>query len=677
MENLENKILHTFLENLTYLEKHDKELHDRVVHFSNMIQNGEYKERYHLEYIQEDNKFDIYDECTGRFLYNKKPKEFIENAVKESNLDKKSTIDLLMPESYNQRREPYVDLTKNELSITTTMCMKDIFDYIKIFKKSTAYKHKEFKYFEKFMFIGTLLGTHIQAIINKLNLNFALIYEYDLEIFRLSLFTTNYAELSKNTHFLFSVMENKKDIEKTIKNYFNYAFRSNFMIKYYCSNYNINDFFERILAVSSTVTPFSFTYWKILHTLLEPSLQSMVKYPTLDTSKNTNILSTQQVLILAAGPSLSKNIEWVKENQDNFFIIAIGAAVNKLIKNGIHINLITNVDGDRLIKNQFPDDIRDKIKDITFITTPATNKQVLNMFEEESIVLLESMTGLKKTSYLVPGYSVGEIALNTAFILGAEDIYLLGSDLALDQETGSSHADGHQHNKVRELTDDAKEHNSFMKTGNYSMASSTLLVKGNFQDKVVTTAVFEKSISAYEVILKSKKLKNPKANVYNLNNGAYFEGAQPLKIEDINLKNINIINNKEFANSLKRHTYLGFTEEEKEEFKKSVESVDILIEHLKELQKVEVNTYEDFNTQRNNILTYFKRDFRQFSRFFLDRLFINYIFMTEPYLGYQLNDKELEDEANYIIQVKEVWCNHILNLTKKYKDIVEPIYAKL
>ncbi len=675
MDNIQNIAVQTYLENLKFLESHDRLLYDRILSLSNMIEQGEYKERYHLEYIKDDKEFDIYDSRTDTYIYNKNPNEFIKKATKESNFDKKSTIDLLTPETYNPKCQPYVDPLDNELRQTTAMCMKDIFDYIMIFKKSTLYKQKKFKYFEKFMFVGTLLGTHIKPIVDKLKIRFILVYEHNIEIFRLSLFTANYAELFKNTNIIFSIMEDKTDVEKSIEKIFHYAFRSNFMLKYYCTNYNIHDFFERTLSVSLKKSPFSFTYWRMIESMLKPSLTTMLKFPTLDTSKVTNILNNQPTLILSAGPSFGKNIEWVKANQHKFFIIAVGAVVKKLIDEDIKIDLITSVDADRLIKNQFPDDIRENIKNIPFIASPNTHKTVLAMFEDKSIILLESMAAYKLTSFLVPGYTVGEVTLNTAYTLGAKEIYLLGSDLAFDQDTGNSHSEGHQHHKTETLSEESKEHNAFMKTDGFSQSHSTILVKGNFKDTVVTRAKFEMSIGAYEIILKRINAESPQSRTYNLNDGAYFHGAEPTRIKDINLVNsTNIIKKEEFINSLQEYLYVGFTNEEKDNFKDSVKFTDTIIKKVEELKKVKVKSYNEFNSQRNDILEYIKNDSKEYSRFYLDKMFINYILMTESYIGYQFNDKELKNEANLIKKVKKVWCEHMLVIAKNYNELVKPIY---
>ncbi|MEA2049980.1 MAG: 6-hydroxymethylpterin diphosphokinase MptE-like protein [Campylobacterota bacterium] len=675
MENIQNRALETFLENLKFLEKNNKVLYDRINALSNAIETNEYKERYHLEYIKEDEEFDIYDTVTTSYVYNRKPNEFIKKAVLESNFDKKSTLDLLLPKMYNQNKPPYIDDTQNQLTRTTNLCASEVFDYIKLFQKSTVYKGKKFKYFEKFVFAGVLLGTHIEKIVDKLNLGFIFLYEYNIEIFRLSLFTTNYNKLSKKSHIYLSVMEDKEQLENTIHNFFHYAFRSNYLVKYYCTNYNINDFFDRVLSVTSQKTPFAYTHWKMLISMLEPSIKHMLKYPTLQTNNPTDILSTQSVLILAAGPSFGKNIEWIKKNQNKFFIIAIGAVVKRLIDEDIKIDMITNVDGDEILKGQFPDEIKDEIKDIPFLAAPNTYDKIIEMFDEQNVILYEAMSGYKHNSFLVQGYSVGEVTLNLAHVLGAREIYLLGSDLALDQETGRSHADGHDNLSAVDITDTKKEHNSAMKTGNYTLSKSTLLAKGNFTDTVVTNVIFEKSIIAYAVVLKRIHDDSPQTKVYNLNDGAYFDGAIPLHIEDVVVsENQSVVTKKRLFDELQEYLSIGFTDAEKLDFKGSVEYIDNLIVFIKELQKLKVKSYMEFNTQRDEILVYVKKDFKKYERFYLDRMFINYIFMTEPYIGYQFNDKELKNEANYIKKVKKIWCSHMLELAYKYKDIVKEIY---
>lgn len=77
MENIQEKALNTYLVNLEYLKETDQDLHNRVVSLSDVIENNQYKERYHLEYIKEDQEFDIFDDLEQGYIYGRKPKDFI------------------------------------------------------------------------------------------------------------------------------------------------------------------------------------------------------------------------------------------------------------------------------------------------------------------------------------------------------------------------------------------------------------------------------------------------------------------------------------------------------------------------------------------------------------------------------------------------------------------------
>lgn len=673
MEELQNKAINTYLQNLEYLKKTNEPLYTKVSSLSFSIDNGEYKERYHLEYIPEDKEFDIYDEVTQTYVYNKNPKKFIKEAIQNSNFDKLNSIDLLNPTIYNTKQPYYIDPKDNILTKSTKMYHNDIFEFIQIFRKSTVYKKKKFKYFEKFIFVGSLLGTHIEPIVKKLNLKFTLIYEYNLEIFRLSLFTTNYAKLAQTTNILLCVSNEKETVEEILRQFFNYAIRSNYMIKYYCTNYNIHDYFDRILSVSSQRNPLTFSYPKMFEGFLKPTFTNIIEYPILNTIKHYNLLKDKPVLMIAAGPSFGKNIQWLKQNHKKFFTVAIGAAVKKLCDENIFPDLITNADGDEIIENQFPNEIRDKIANIPFLTSTATSQNVLEVFNKENILMWEIMGAFKQNSTTVNGYSVGEVTLSVLGILGANSIFLLGTDLALDQDTGATHIDEHQHSTKHEISEEKKELNSFMKDEAYNVASTTQTIKGNLRDRVITTTVMEKSVLAYNKNIRTMKSIDSNLSIYNLSDGAYFDNTIPTHIEEIKIpsKN-NDITKDYFVNYLKEYSEVGFNDIEKNELINSLNVIDKIIDETKQIQKLKFKNYTQFVDARLPILNLINNDLKNFRRFYIDRIYLTYFVTMEPYLGFQFNEK-LDNEANYVKKVKKVWCDQILKMAYQYKELVNNV----
>ena len=675
MQDIQNKAIKTYLENIEFLKYNHQSLYERVSMLSTAIDNNQYKERYHLEYIKEDQEFDIFDSSNETYLYNRNPKKFIGDAVSNSNLDKVNSIDLLKPEIYNIKEPFNVDVQSTIQFKTLAKAQNDVFDFIKIFKKSTVYKNKAFKYLEKFIFIGTLLGTHIEPILNKLKLDFLLIYEYNLEIFRLSLFRTNYAKLSKNRKFLFSIMDETNVLDFQLKNFFNYAIRSNYMVKFYCTNYNIHDFFDRMLIVNGHQNPFGYNYWKVIDMLLEPSLSKMSSYPTLKTKKIYSLFKDTPVLILSAGPSFGKNLEWIKKNKSKFVIVAIGAVVTKLIDKDIIPDLIISVDADSLILNQFPDTISKKIDKIPFLASAATYNKVVERFNKENVILYEAMSAFKDNSEYLYGYSVGEVALKLTTILGAKEIYILGADLALDQTTGQTHEDTHIHNKKHEISDRKKEVNSFIDDGGYNMSTSTLPVKGNFRDKVITTIIYEKSIIAYNQIINEIINKHKDINIYNLNDGAYLKGSIPTKIEDINVNSSNKVNSKNIINQLNENSEVGFSQIDIKKYTNSIQELDTFIQMLEKLKGMKLKTYDNFNNQRGVILQFIQKNLSKYSLFFLDKIFITYFQTMEAYLGFQFNEN-LPNETSLIKKTNKVWTNHMIIIAEKFRAILLDVIKK-
>ena len=65
---LQNALTTTFLANLAFLSEYDNELYHRVDELSRMIERGEYKEKYALEFNMNDGDFDIYDILNDKYL---------------------------------------------------------------------------------------------------------------------------------------------------------------------------------------------------------------------------------------------------------------------------------------------------------------------------------------------------------------------------------------------------------------------------------------------------------------------------------------------------------------------------------------------------------------------------------------------------------------------------------
>ncbi len=661
LNQLQTNAIETFNLNLKFLKKYDINLFNRITNLSYFIELGEYKERYTLEYIQEEQDFDILDIANSSYIYNKKPKQFINKAIKNINFDKSNSIMLLKDKYYNCTSKINIPLDYDPAYSGEPYLKNNMYDYTTIFNQSTLNKDKKFKYITKFIYIGTLLGTHISPIQKKIKSAVNLILEANLEIFRLSLFVTNYSELAKNSHLIFSIMDEKDELFKKLQDYSDYYFHSNYMIKYYSSNYNTKDYFDRIIEFNLDDDPYSYPYPLMLKALLNNSIKNMKKYHTIDTIKDHTILNNQKVILVAAGPSLDKDILFLKENQNNFFIVAIGSVVTKLLKNDITPDIIINAEAKKITIEQFPNELKESFYDIPFLTAHSTNETILSQFNPNNIFLYEVLSHIKETSSYVIGASVTVQALHLLYILGAKEIYLLGVDLAYDPDTGASHM-----NDYEKITIDiVNQKNSFMETNSYSR-STTLNIKGNFRETVVTDILFQRSINGINQLTNHYLSQGKTTKIYNLSDGAYFEHTIPTKTEDVNLQ---VLKKIDINHYLYNNSSKGFNTEEKEKINDSIKFIDKILLELKKIESLKVKKYHEFLLQREPLFLIIFQESIKYKDFFLNRLLSNYVIISEPYLEYNFN-QEIKNEENLLKKIKKIWLSHIKIICIEYKKLV-------
>lgn len=640
MENIRDLIIKNYTNNLNYLKDNDLKLYKRVVNLSSLIENNSYKVRYELEYIEDDKQFDIYDNQEKIYLYNKEASKLVKNIIDNTKLDKSNSIFLLNNKYYNHNTkvELYKEFTNYD-SIDPYI-YNDMFKYNKIFNAYRLDENKKFRYITKFIFSGIYLGTHIKDIVDNLNIKTLLLFEKELEIFRLSLFVTDYSQIANNRNIIFSIDNKKEDLISKIDIFYSKSFHGNYMLKY-CSINNRSDELNSVISFYSSKSPYYFTYPLVFKAVLPQSIKNINIYPTLNTIKQYKILEKSKVIIIGAGPSLDKNIKWLKENKNNFFIICVSTALNILIENNIKPNLLIVGDIKSLAISEKSKYTLDKIQDIPFLTYTATHKNVLNKFNKENIYLFEVMSHIKDTSLHIQGGSVGGQALYLASILGAKNIYLLGLDMSLDPLTNSTHIKSH---------------------GNYEQIDKEnhIIIKGNLRDTVATIPEFQKYLSAVNKIV----LQYPNINIYNLSDGAYINNSIPTKVEDLTLEENSI--KVDINKAISINSTIGFSNNEINYIKDSINFVDILIKKVKKIKKLKVKTYKDFLILRGEFLSYLSNEGQKYDRLMLGYMFNNYIMISEPYLEYNFNDKNLENEEIKIKKVKKVWCKQITKLCLEY-----------
>ena len=665
---LQNALTTTFLANLAFLSEYDNELYQRVDELSRMIESGAYKEKYALEFNMQDGDFDIYDIVHDKYLYNKSPKKFNDNLVRKSEQYEGNYI-LNLPEHFSpiHKNVSIIDKTNRfdfeHMPQFNTLSVNNAWEYVNAIGDYINNKKKRLKTIKKFIFLGTLLGRHIPRIAKKVNANMYLVLEKNLEIFRLSLFTVDYTVLAEK-YVVFSIMDNVIDTETKISGFLKKNYLENYLIKFSTTKINIEEYIDNILNGLHILNPVAYDYNRMLYVHFNRAtkyIKDGYKFLLFNkTKKSLNLLKNIPVLYIAAGPSLDDNIEWIKKNHNNFFIVTIGAAYKKLLLNNIHIDVISTLDQDfkALNEKQFDDESVEKISKNTIIfASNMTNENILKKFNRNNLFLYEVFSKLHKENIVFQGFSVGEITLNILLDLNIKELYLVGLDLALNQETGESHAKD-SNSATTKLNLDAE-----INRDTYSARESLIKVKGNHKEYVYTTPMFFSSIKSLE---EKVKIKSEDVVIYNLStNGAFFNGVIPAKQEDINFNELKKI---KFGYDLflKELNYYSSTEislKSKEILKNEIEFIEKnIIEIIDKIKNKKYNNFEELLVDEYSILT--TLDINKYD--FLYQILVNYFQISAPYLLYHFNDIKIKDESKKVKKIQEISIRQIISIIEDY-----------
>lgn len=662
---LQNALTTTFLANLVFLSEYDNELYQKVEALSQLIQEGKYEERYVLDFIEKDGDFDIYDQKNKVYLYDKNPKKINNALVKRVEFDDKNTIKTVEEAFLRQYTKFYdKEYLKEEISdYAGQFLLYDINAYNKVLHNKRKDEKIRYKKMEKFVFFGTLLGRHIPRIAQKMNSYVYMVFEKNLEIFRLSLFTVDYTILAKRGGVVFSIMDD--DYESKISKFLEHDFMNNCIIKF-SSTYNntkeyTSDFLYKVLANRST----TFDYNRILYNVFKKnSLQWNNKYPKLvlkDIKNHFDYFEDKPVLFVAAGPSLGDNLAWIKENQNKFIIATVGAAYKTLLKNNIKIDFIFTLDASYKVlkEKQFSNEDVALLSDEIIFASTITDQRILDSFNNKQVFLYETMKCFHIDNFDIPAFSIGELAMGLLINMNVKELYLIGLDMALNQKTGDSHSISGTSSSVKHNLDD--EDKIIGNTQYVGLKSGLTKVKGNIDDEVYTTGVFKNSIYMISIILDNLA---EDIKIYNISNhGAYFKNTIPLKIEDINIEKLNniVFNKEDFKTNLTKYSNIYLQGESREK----------ISDEIKYLEKFIKNDFEDFlKDDSNNFETFMKANmdfFENLMRYNTYKhtiIFANYFDITLNHLSFYFNRRKIKDEDKKIKQVRTI-------MQEKLKELLE------
>ena len=375
---------------------------------------------------------------------------------------------------------------------------------------------------------GFGLGYLVEALLAQINEKIPMfIIEPDHELFYSAMKSRDLSMLINSPQVFIMVGDSEDDVQLQFTHFFNAA-RFNQITSIGLSGHQTvyAEFFSKIKRIGWETVNVQLlnlvTGIKLGPDMMTNSILNLVDYythPGVNAlfDKFTNV----PAIIVAAGPSLNKNIHRLKEAKGKAVIIAVGTAVKALRKWDLEPDFIVTIDPHilnyehlkgvdtsqvcMLVDLQVNHNI---LKDHQGPLFVANNTSVRKWFDDE----------IENKGYMDSGGSVANSAFAMAYYMGADPIVLVGQDLAYGPD-GHSHAAGTNYQDV--VAEFAEE--DFKK-------ADFLKIKANDGGEVVTSSNFYQFLHFFEYWIK----KFPERNYINATEGgAYIEGTKITTLQKV------------------------------------------------------------------------------------------------------------------------------------------------
>lgn len=226
-------------------------------------------------------------------------------------------------------------------------------------------------------------------------------------------------------------------------------------------------------------------------------------------------------IIVSSGPSLNKNIEILKQYQNNAVIIASGSAQGACIKHGVVPDFLTIVDPlplmHTVLENAYHSDTTLLMLEEGYHEIVSQNPGEVFFFKQSHYDVLEEYKDLlPETDKMNCSMSVATTAFDVALKIGAEPIIFVGQDLS--------------------FTDDDVRYAEGCETPNVGADFRNLeeekyqYVPGYYGGQVRTVPVFAATLDYFQSRL---KLIKDRIIINATEGGAYMQGATHMPLQEV------------------------------------------------------------------------------------------------------------------------------------------------
>jgi hypothetical protein len=383
---------------------------------------------------------------------------------------------------------------------------------------------------------GIATAQQIEQLIDIVDIKTLIVVDEDYTMLKASMHIVNWEKIiryfSQPGYTIdFKIGKNKQNLSIDILDeIFKYYLYSSYYIPYFVTYDNL--FFKDILKIINENYMQIFAGWgfyddEILS--LKHTIDNIkAKIPILKNIENKDIYNKAEVFIVASGPSVDKDIEYIKKYKDKVLILSCGTALKIFEKHNIVPDYHFEIERTQVTYTQIYDNIsKEFLEKVKFIGLNVLQKNVFELFKDSKMFFRDNDTGSSLLDNNIFQFqncnpTVVNAVLSFVSTLGFGNIYLFGADM------------GYKDEKVHHSKDTI-----YQKKGTkcYRWKPDTIQqkLKANFNDNdIYTTAIFSWCKKRAEDCMLQN---NSKIKYYNCSDGAYLMGAEPLRAKDIILNN--------------------------------------------------------------------------------------------------------------------------------------------
>ncbi len=286
---------------------------------------------------------------------------------------------------------------------------------------------------------GFGLGYHIRTLMERLTGEaFIIVSEPSLAMIRTAMEHIDYSEMLKSGRILFINRPNREEIFEKLQQH------STKMMLGVVFTHTLQ---QRDTAFHSQVHKTIAEYASFMRSHLVSLISNSYttcrniawNLPTYVGTSSIHVLKNRfkghPAVVVSAGPSLGKNIKFLKKYRDQVVVIAVQTTLKPLLKQGIRPDFVTSLDYHEISKRFF-EGLED-LEDIHLVAEPKGTWHVIDYYRERGPVSLlynthaRAMLRQMKDDHdsLEAGATVAHLAFYLGQYIGADPVIFIGQDL--------------------------------------------------------------------------------------------------------------------------------------------------------------------------------------------------------------------------------------------------------